>query len=285
MHITLQGTGGERKGIPLLRAILVVSLLWATCCWAQTPPQKPPTGLVPATKTAAKSDYSIANGEVALARSGDPKATLALAHDVFRNAGIPTEIADAFGFTSRILQAQTAYQNGRHAPIHEQDIVTAINNLASNLGTPQWTHTTQPEVRRLRVRLFLAIPQLFGNREPPDSKGRHALLSSNMSPLEASYLAVAMLYVKVFYSDFQFTDAERAQYLSQGPAALAAAQRQRETLMLNIVNGRSDSVSIADLLPATEHLFDDLGLPSQANSTANHPLLPSPPSPTAKGDL
>lgn len=235
------------------------------------------------TASRGKSDYAIANEEVALSRAGDADATVALAHEMFRNAGIPTQIADSFGYTRRVVQAQTEYQKGTLPPIHEKDIVTAVNNLANSLGLPAWAHTTQPEVRKLRVRLFLAIPQLFVSHAPPDAQGHHQLLSPDMSPLEAGYIATTMLYMKTFSSDFQFSDKERAQYQSQVRGALVAEQQRRETLMLNIIQGRSSSVSVADLLPAADHLFDDLGIRKQTTSAKNS--TPEASAATAKGAL
>jgi hypothetical protein len=87
-----------------------------------------------------------------------------------------------------------------------------------------------------------------------------------MSPIEASYIATTMLCMKVFYSDFQFTDAERAKNRTLDPAAVAATQKQREGQMLDIVQGRSNTMSVTDLLAAGDHLFADLGMPAQQTS-------------------
>jgi len=221
----------------------------------------------PAQAPVSESAYSHANKLAVRSRAGDVAATKELAREPFRNAGIPTEVADAFGFTDRIAQAETAYRQGQHSAVHEQDIVNAVNNLASTLGTPAWTHTTQAEVRRLRVRLFATVPKLFANHEPPDAKGHYSLLSPNMSPIEGSYIATTMLYMKVFYGDFQFTDAERAQNHKLDPAVVAANQKQREGQMLDIIQGRSNTVSVIDLLAAGDHLLTDLGIPAQQTSS------------------
>jgi len=204
---------------------------------------------------------------------------------MFANIGIPPEFADSLGYTDRVVQAETAYRQGTHAPLHEQDVATAVNSLATALGTPAWTHTTPREVRKLRVRLFLSIPQLFANNEPPDASGRRALFSSNMGPLEAGFLATTMLYMKAFYPEFQFSDAERAQYQSQGPAAFAAEQGRREQLMLDIVQGRSSTVSVLDILPAADHLFQDLGMPAPPTTAQKTPPALAANAASQKGGL
>jgi hypothetical protein len=265
MQNLLDNIRGGKVSHPL-NGFLIILLLGATCALAQSVSPSSSTSQ-PSQAPVSESAYSHANKLAALSRAGNVDATKQLAREPFRNAGIPTEAADAFGFTDRIAQAEIAYRQGQHPAVHEQDIVNAVNNLASTLGTPTWTHTTQPEVRRLRVRLFATVPKLFANHEPPDAKGHYGLLSPNMGPIEASYIATTMLYMKVFYGDFQFTDAERAQNLTLDPAVIAATRQQREGQMLDIIQGRSNTVSVIDLLAAGDHLYADLGIPALQTSS------------------
>lgn len=256
-------------------AVIVILTLALTHSVAQSvPPTQAIAHPSPPKAPALRSPYSYANEQSALSRTGDVDATRALTHHLFQNASIPVEIADAFGFTDRIAGAEAAYRKGGHASVSEEQVVTAVNNFSNTLSAPTWTHTTQSEVRKLRVRLCVVLPQLFVNHGPPDAKGHYQLLSPEMSPLEASYIATTMLYMKVFDSDFQFTDSERAQSQYKDPVALLAAHGQRESLMLDIVQGRSKAVSVADLMAASDHLFNDLGVPQDANSARKTlPLL------------
>lgn len=256
-------SGGGGRFTRLLHAFLATSLVALASLASNGLSQS----VTPQSTTSPqRSQYFLPNQLAGQVQLGDPDAARGLAREVFKNAGIPSDAADAFGFTDRIAQAEIAYRQGRHPAVHEQDIVNAVNNLASTLGTPAWTHTTQPEVRRLRVRLFATLPKLFANNEPPDAKGHYSLLSPKMSPIEASYVATTMLYMKVFYGDFQFTDAERAQNRTLNPAIVAAAQKEREGQMLDIVQGRSNTVSVIDLLAAGDHLYADLGIPALQTS-------------------
>jgi hypothetical protein len=286
MRKLMENVRGGSKVVHLLHVFLVIFLVSATCVLAQSVPPSPSTGQPSQAKAPlGKSAYSHANDLAALSRAGNVDATNQLAREPFRNAAIPTEVADAFGFTDRIAQAEIAYRQGSHPAVHEEDVVKAVNNLATTLGTPAWTHTTQAEVRRLRVRLFATLPKLFANHEPPDSKGHYRLLSPNMSPSEASYIATTMLYMKVFYSDFQFTEAEQAQNRNLDPAVVAATQRQREGQMLDVVQGRSSTVSIIDLLAASDQLFTDLGIPAKETSSAQKIPPPAPGVAAAKGGI
>jgi hypothetical protein len=217
----------------------------------------------------ALSFYSRLNDAARGERAGDATQIPVLVHGAFSNAGIPVKLADAVGFTERISQAQQSYVAGTLAPIHEAAIVRAVNNFASSLGTPAWTHTTPDEIRLLRVRLVAVLPQLFAYEGPPDAARRYPLLSPKMSPVEASFIAVTMLNMKAFNHDFQFTAAERIQNEKLDPVAVRATLQQRQQLMFDIVQGRSDSISFRDLLAAGDHLFSDLGIPETAEAGRN----------------
>jgi hypothetical protein len=192
--------------------------------------------------------------------------TTDLVHGIFGNAGIPPEIADAFGYTNRIAQAHKNYRSGAQSVVHEEDVVNAVNNFANSIGTPVWTHTTQAEVRKLRMHLLAEMPQLFANQAPPDANGHRQILSPNMSPIEASFIAITMLHVKVFSKDFQFTASELAQNQQSDPATVDAIHRQRTRMMLDTIQGRSNTVSLRDLLVAADNLLTDLKIPEISTS-------------------
>jgi hypothetical protein len=241
---------------------------------AQTPTGGHPT----VQKYFGKSDYQIANDEVSNSRGGGRQATVDLAHEMFRSAGISPTLADSLGFTTRAVDAQTAYWKGNQSAFEEHDVVSAVNGFADELGLPSWAHTDQTQIRKLRVTLLLDIPQLFVNTAPPDSHHRHQLLNDKMSPMEAGYLATAMLFRKTHSIDYQFSDAERAQYMSKGKLALADEHLQREKFVQDILRGRSESTSVADLLPAVDHMFKSLGMPQTSGaSSANVPDAGSSP--------
>ena len=157
-----------------LAGLLVAAVLVCNQGPAQTPDKQPTTG---------KSFYSQLNEQARIERSGDASAIPVVAHGAFENLGIPTDIADAFGLTARIVHAQQSYRAGTQPAAHEEDLVKAWNNFANSLGAPAWAHTTKPEIRKLRMRMLVVLPQLFACQEPPDAKGHYRVLSPNMSPL------------------------------------------------------------------------------------------------------
>jgi hypothetical protein len=238
----------------------------------------------PAKVQSVNPAYTRANNEVALARSGNVSAMVDITHEMFLNAGIPSQAADAFNFTGRVVQAQQLYLQGDNSAVHESDIVSAVNRFTTTLGLPKWAQTNEREVRRLRVRLFLVMPQLFANHDATDPKAPRPLFSQNMSPMEAGYVATTLLFMKVVNPQYQFSTDERAHYSALGAHALVTEERGRLALMHQIVTGHSKLTSVVDILPAADQLFTDLGMP-QANNWARGGQVPPVINATQKGEF
>ena len=222
------------------------------------------------------------NRDAILARSGDQAAIKELADQMFTNAGIPSAVPDAFGLTEAIIRSETAYRSGGQPPLHEQNVVDAVNAFAAALGTPVWTHTSQSEVRTLRMHLMVELPQLFVNRTK-SANGQYSPASPDLSPLEASWIATSLLRQKVFNSNYQFTDAERASELFLDPPKRYAAHLQRSQQLLDLVNGRTSEVSIRDLLSASSYFFGDLGITSGSGLDVQKVLMVVSAPPNPKG--
>jgi hypothetical protein len=173
---------------------------------------------------------------------------------------IPTDLADAFGFTDRIVHAEAEYHNGGHPAVHESDVVKAVNNMVTAIGAPQWAQTSPAEVRRLRMHMLVIYPQLIASQEPPDSNGHHKAVSNNLRPIEAAYLATTMLYQKAYNSEYQFTEAEKAQNATLSLDAVKAKQRERIDSLQAMLHGKTQSVSVRDLLTTSDRFFSDLGV-------------------------
>jgi hypothetical protein len=204
--------------------------------------------------------YSHVNHQAVLSRSGNSAATAELAHQLFKNVAIPTDLADAFGFTERIVHAETDYRNGAHPAVHESDVVKAVNNMVDAIGAPQWAHTSPAEVSKLRMHMLAVYPQLLASQEPPDSKGHVKAVSNNLRPMEAAYLATTLLYQKAYNSEYQFTEAEKAQNATLSPAEVKAKHKERINAIQAMLHGKTQSVSVRDLMTASDRLFSDLGV-------------------------
>jgi hypothetical protein len=142
-----KGAGNVRfSNMRVAHALLAIAVL--TPLFAQSTLQQPiqpskptPSSTLPASK--GNSVHAHLNELAYLSRADNADATKELTRQMFRNGGIPSEIADTFGFTERIVQAEAAYRNGTHTPVHEADIVKAVNNLSNTVGAPAWVRTNQ----------------------------------------------------------------------------------------------------------------------------------------------
>ena len=189
--------------------------------------------------------------------SGDPVAIHELAQAVFLRVGVPSYIAAySSGYVQRLAQAEADYRNGSLAPIHLNDIVRADNDFARMIGAPAWATTDALEVTRLRMGMLARYPQLFANPTPTKANGHFAILSPNISPIEAVFLATSLLYQKEFNAEYQLTAAERA-----GSAIYPASfYQQRAQILYSLLHGPSASISVSSLGRAAEIFLDDLNI-------------------------
>lgn len=207
------------------------------------------------------------NQEAALLHAGDTAAITDLAHQMFQSVGISIEVADLFGFTDRVVQAEKAYLQGEQLPIQEADVVRAINDLANSAGTPAWTHTSVSEATKLRVRLTVLYPQLMAYQGPPDSKGGYKLFGAEMSPLQAAYLATSLVYQKIYNSDYQFTAAEQKANAKLDAAAVEQTHFERVQSIINLVRGVPPEDSLKRFEPLIANFFTDLGIRPASSGT------------------
>ena len=246
-------------------ALLAIAVLTTIPLFAQTSLSASP----------GHSVHAKVNELADLSRAGNADATTELTRQMFRTNGIPSDIADSFGFTDRIVKTEAAYRNGTHASIHEADIVKAVNNLANTFAAPAWVHTNQVEVRKVRMRLLVSYPRLFASQEPPDEKGSYKALSENMRPVEASYLAICLLYQKHYNADHQFIEEEQAENAKLDAATVKAKHLQRIQDFDSMLRGQTRSASMRDLLTAGDHFLDDLGIEQVANIGTAEPTTSS----------
>ena len=247
---------------------LVVVVCCALATQAQTQKSPPPD-----TSPRTIPRYRQIDQLAVRSRSGDKPSTLLLTHMLFENASVPDPVADAMGFTDRVSRAEAEFQSGAHAPVHEIDIVRAVNHLMEGVAAPQWASTSLPEVHRLRMHLLVGYPHLIASPQPPDSKGHRKPLAETMSPIEATFIATTLVYQKAYNPDYMFTPAELAQQASADVANRKTEQIQRQALLEKTFHGQNDSVSWHDLINASNLFFDDLNMPaapSRETGAQNH---------------
>ncbi len=236
-------------------AVVAVGYLFAIVPCNQMPAQ-----VAPPVVFSGESVYAHVNHQAVLSKAGDITATADLAHELFKSVAIPTEVADAFGFTDRIVRADVAYQQKTLPAVHESDIVKAINNIVSTIGGPQWARTNQVEVRKLRMHMLVLYPQLLASRERPDGNGHRKAVGDNLRPIEAAWIATTMLYQKAYNADYQFTETENAQNAKLSTSAMKAKRQERVDVLQAMLHGKTQSISVRDLVTASDRFFSDLGI-------------------------
>lgn len=246
----------------IFSVLLLIALFTSTHTVAQTATQSASAAQTPQAKAPLTlvEIHRQVNEQAVLVRAGDSQAIASLSSTIFQRVGIPVEVAGAFHFTARLAQAETDYRTSSHAAVHEEDLVHAINNLAHTLGAPEWAYTTQAEVRNLRMEFMVRYPQLLANQAPPDEKGRFQALSANISPIEAAFLATSLIYQKLYSPEYQMTAQEKA---AGGKATISATVfPQRTQALSDILYGKTQNLSLFDLVHAADGLFNDLGISS-----------------------
>jgi hypothetical protein len=121
------------------------------------------------------------------------------------------------------------------------------------------------------MRLLGVYPQLIASLDPPDANGHYKALSESMRPVEAAYIAICHLYQKHYNADFQFIDEEQAQNAKLDAATVKAKHLQPMQIFGSLLRGQSSPARERDLLIASDHFFDDLGIEQVANSGTAEP--------------
>lgn len=195
-----------------------------------------------------------------LAKKGSEPAIRIMTAQLFTDAGIRPEIASAFSFNERVVQAELAYRKGGQPGIRENAVITSVNNLTTAVNAPAWARTNQSEVRKLRMLMILRYPHMMASEAPPDEHGRYRALDDTMSPLEASYVAAYMIQQKLLNPEFQFTDSEKPMTAYTDPASQAKTSAQRGAELSRVFYTASAQHSVRDLLHAGDGFFTDLGI-------------------------
>jgi len=194
-----------------------------------------------------------------LARKGSEAAARNATIQILQGVGVIPELANAFGFQERIVQAEVSYRKGNHGPIHESDIVKAVNNLASSLNAPAWAQTSLVEVRRIRMYSLPMYGSMFANTKPgPD--GKVSLLSPDMSPLEGMHLALILIQQKLYNQNYQFSTKEKLALVNDRSGAVDRLYRERHMELRKAISSGTNGRSMRDMLSSADNFFNDLNL-------------------------
>lgn len=105
----------------------------------------------------------------------------------------------------RLVKAELSYRSGQHPPVPEENVVKVVNNLAQQLGAPDYVKTNLDQVRYLRTSLMMRVPHLVA----ATARGQHEKeIPRTMSPVEGTYLLLSLIHQKLFNPKFQESDGE-----------------------------------------------------------------------------
>ncbi|MGH9971840.1 MAG: hypothetical protein ACREBG_29170 [Pyrinomonadaceae bacterium] len=164
-------------------------------------------------------------------------AVRTLAATVLQDFGLddlPAEITE--DARERLVTAEINYRQGQGGAIAETNVVRLIDEFATTWNLPAYARTDVLELRRFRVSLVPLMPDL-ATRDSSQS-----LISSNMSPLEATYITLLLIEQKTINPEYQQTPQERAarkkpeKGSSSKPESFFRVQGERENEMAQLMS-------------------------------------------------
>lgn len=152
-----------------------------------------------------RSAHKVIDEKAAVATPGDEQSISDLADAVLSFPRLyPRMDPDVEAYVkTRLVHAEVAYREGRHAGIQESDIVSFVNELAKTFNLPSYAKTSVSQIRSLRMRLAIAEPQFIGPNLTKHSKAVGDSVSSEVSPLQALHLIETLANLKLLNPEFQ----------------------------------------------------------------------------------
>jgi hypothetical protein len=158
------------------------------------------------------SPFARINESARIAKSGDPAAIRQLADEILDVASFPEISGSTLDqMKERIVRSELNFRSTGQGSIPEKNIVKMINNLADKMGAPDYAKVDGILVRQMRVKMFIRSPNLFSQAVTRENNGRGGVgsaLRTEMSPIEASFLAMFLLQQKMINESYQVTPKE-----------------------------------------------------------------------------
>lgn len=209
------------------------------------------------------------NQKAKLARNGNVPDAEEYVREIISVAGFEGELG---GFTStaikdRVGRAESRYRQGQATGIPEAKIVRTVNGLVRKFNLPDYTKTSNYEVRRLRLGLLPNFPQLINQRNQgaqPVSNGSQ--IDSQMSPAEAVFVLAMMLQQKLANPEYQVTHAERMNRWAAthnhraGQSNPPNTAQNRSRQIKEALNRAAASASMSDALQLSNLTLNTLGI-------------------------
>jgi len=259
--------------LPLLAfCLLVIGLTWAgKSARVHSESQAQP-------EIQTKSGVQRINDKAKAVKGPDKAAIRGLTDEIMSQYGwddAPAAVTESV--KDRLVSAEAKFHNGNHKGISETDVSRAVNGFVAKFNTPDYSRTSPSEVKEVRGRLLTLLPDFVGRGRVENGKGQAKKAGSQiaeMSPVEAAYTTMAVVYQKLNNPDFQKTQAERrASWIekhSKTPAfpnkpdsEPSASQTARQQEMDGVLKRVASTASIQDLFTLPDKVLDVLGIERQ----------------------
>lgn len=223
-----------RKRIVLLLTLLFIGAVATGAIWRGTK-GIPEVKALAAMKqpTQSKNPLRDLDEKAKGARGGDLNSISELADDIITQYGFLESDASAKeAVKERLVGAEIRFQREGIGGIPEENVALMINSLAAEFGAPDFMKTDVQQVRHIRIARMAYLPNLINQRVAGRVKGSQettrSSVSSELSPLEATYIAMDLIYQKLNLEEFQVSPREfRANINKKRVAAWEAHQSRK----------------------------------------------------------
>ena len=265
------------KSIKIILSVSVFCFLVIAVTWAsrsgrvhsETQPQR---------EIGTKPGLQRINDKAKAVKGPDKAAIRGLTDEIMSQYGwdsAPKTVSDSL--KDRLVSAEEGFHSGTHRGISEVEVARAVNGFVIKFRTPAYTWTSPSEVKEIRGRLLTLVPDFVGRGRVvngrPELKKRGAKIAE-MSPLEAAYTTMAVVYQKMYNPDFQLTQAERRaswiekhsrsrQTFGKGDALPSNTATDRQQEMEAVFRRVATTTTLNDLYTLPDKVLDVLGIERQ----------------------
>jgi len=168
---------------------------------------------------------------------------------------------------ARIANSENLYQQNQRDGVEEVKVVQAINGLQLYFNTPEFSKTDLYEVRKIRQDLQLYAPQFVGHGRLSEQNAvgniRQTIVEK-MSPAEAVFVTIALIYQKGTNGNYQVTFAERnarwADAHTKEIGQSLEADPTRAGQLMTAVNAKLATMSLPDVAAVPNTALNILGI-------------------------
>jgi hypothetical protein len=208
------------------------------------------------------------------AKDGSANSVRLLVDEIFStliSSYLPDDMSQAM--KDRLVRAELKFRHGKKG-VGEARIVKTINDLADQLGAPEYAKTSPLQVHTLRTIFARRTPSLVAPETDETNRGlkkkEGSRLNPKVSPVEAVFLTILMIHQKILNPEWQQTPEEFAANLphkrqestaSKGSHILQPSTKRREKSreMMSLMAQRVGRLSPASIQEIAATSLDNLG--------------------------